>query len=241
MEENNTINSQLSRALKEQLAAEDRPREKAKHKGFEALTTAELLAIIIGSGTPGESVVELCRRILRDHNGKLYLVARNSIRDLMRYKGIGEVKAIEVLAALELSRRYQLEKFEEDSVVRESKDAYQYLRQRMEHLEHEEIWIMLLNRGRRIMGSYRVSSGGTAMAVGDVKIILRTALEHLADGMILAHNHPSDTVKPSPQDDNLTRQVKAGCDAVGISLLDHIIVCRGGNFYSYADNSHILR
>lgn len=229
----------LSRALKTQLAAEDRPREKAKEKGFESLSTAELLAIIIGSGTPGESVVELCQRILRDHNNKLYLVARNGIKDLMRYKGIGEVKAIEVLAALELSRRYQLEKFEEDSLVRESRDAYQYLRQRLEHLEHEEIWILLLNRGRRIMGSYRISSGGTAMAVGDVKIILRTALEHLADAMILAHNHPSDTLQPSPQDDSLTRQVKAGCDAVGIALLDHIIVCRGGNYYSYADNTRL--
>lgn len=238
MEDTNPINQQ-SRALKEQLAVEDRPREKAKEKGFEALTTAELLAIIIGSGTPGESVVELCQRILRDHNSKLYLVARNSIKDLMRYKGIGEVKAIEVLAALELSRRYQLEKFEDDAVVRESKDAYQYLRQRLEHLEHEEIWILLLNRGHRITGSYRVSSGGTAMAVGDVKIILRTALEHLADGMILAHNHPSDTLQPSPQDDSLTRQVKVGCEAVGISLLDHIIVCRGGNFYSYADNGRL--
>lgn len=229
----------LSRALKTQLAAEDRPREKAKEKGFESLSTAELLAIIIGSGTPGESVVELCQRILRDHNNKLYLVARNGIKDLMRYKGIGEVKAIEVLAALELSRRYQLEKFEEDSLVRESRDAYQYLRQRLEHLEHEEIWILLLNRGRRITGSYRISSGGTAMAVGDVKIILRTALEHLADAMILAHNHPSDTLQPSPQDDSLTRQVKAGCDAVGITLLDHIIVCRGGNYYSYADNTRL--
>ena len=238
MDDTNTMNQQ-SRALKEQLAAEDRPREKAKEKGFEALTTAELLAIIIGSGTPGESVVDLCQRILRDHNSKLYLVARNSIKDLMRYKGIGEVKAIEVLAALELSRRYQLEKFEDDALVRESSDAYQYLRQRMEHLEHEEIWILLLNRGRRITGSYRVSSGGTAMAVGDVKIILRTALEHLADGMILAHNHPSDTLQPSPQDDALTRQVKDGCKAVGITLLDHIIVCRGGNYYSYADNARL--
>ena len=238
MDDTNTMNQQ-SRALKEQLAAEDRPREKAKEKGFEALTTAELLAIIIGSGTPGESVVDLCQRILRDHNSKLYLVARNSIKDLMRYKGIGEVKAIEVLAALELSRRYQLEKFEDDALVRESRDADQYLRQRMEHLEHEEIWILLLNRGRRITGSYRVSSGGTAMAVGDVKIILRTALEHLADGMILAHNHPSDTLQPSPQDDALTRQVKDGCKAVGITLLDHIIVCRGGNYYSYADNARL--
>lgn len=238
MDDTNTMNQQ-SRALKEQLAAEDRPREKAKEKGFEALTTAELLAIIIGSGTPGESVVDLCQRILRDHNSKLYLVARNSIKDLMRYKGIGEVKAIEVLAALELSRRYQLEKFEDDALVRESRHAYQYLRQRMEHLEHEEIWILLLNRGRRITGSYRVSSGGTAMAVGDVKIILRTALEHLADGMILAHNHPSDTLQPSPQDDALTRQVKDGCKAVGITLLDHIIVCRGGNYYSYADNARL--
>lgn len=229
----------LSRALKVNMAAEDRPREKAREKGFESLTTAELLAIIIGSGSPGESVVELCQRILRDHNNKLYLVARNSIKDLKRYKGIGEVKAIEVLAALELSRRYQLEKFEDHNEVRESRDAYQYLRQRMEHLEHEEIWILLLNRGRRIMGSYRISSGGTAMAVGDVKIILRTALEHLADGMILAHNHPSDTLRPSPQDDNLTRQVKAGCEAVGVALLDHIIVCRGGNYFSYADEGRL--
>lgn len=228
-----------SRNLKIFLSEEDRPREKAKNKGFGALSTAELMAILIGSGSTGESVVELCQRILRDHDDKLYKIARLSIKDLMRYKGIGEVKAIEVLAALEMSRRYQLEEFEEDFQVKCSEDVYRYMRQVISHLSHEELWILILNRANRVTERIRVSQGGTSKTVGDIKMILRTALEHRAEGIIMCHNHPSDSLNPSVDDDNLTKLVRNGCNAIGISFLDHIVVSRSG-YYSYADHGKVI-
>lgn len=224
-----------SRALKTLLAQEDRPREKAKTRGFDALTTAELMAILLGSGSRGESVVELCQRLLSDYDNKLYLLARLSIKDLMKYKGIGEVKATELLATLEIARRYQLEKFDEQYQITSSARAYEYLRPLMSHLDHEELWILVLNRAKRVTDRVRISSGGTSATVGDVKVILHEALARLADGIILSHNHPSDTVRPSGVDNQLTQAVKKGCDAVGIAFVDHIIVCRGG-YYSYSDN-----
>lgn len=226
-----------SRALKEMVAENDRPREKAKHQGFDALTTAELMAIIVGSGSRGESVVELCQRILRENEDKLYRVARLTVNDLVKgYRGIGEVKAMEILAALELGRRYHLEKFVESPHIRSSQDAYEFLRLRLEHLTHEEMHVLLLDRSKRVLHHERVSSGGTAMTVADVKMILKPAIEHLADGIILAHNHPGDTPRPSGIDDTLTRSVKQACKVMGIEFVDHIIVCRAGRYYSYTDN-----
>ena len=226
-----------SRALKEMVAENDRPREKAKHQGFDALTTAELMAIIVGSGSRGESVVELCQRILRENEDKLYRVARLTVSDLVKgYRGIGEVKAMEILAALELGRRYHLEKFVESPQIRSSQDAYEFLRLRLEHLTHEEMHVLLLDRSKRVLHHERVSSGGTAMTVADVKMILKPAIEHLADGIILAHNHPGDTPRPSGIDDLLTRSVKQACKVMGIEFVDHIIVCRAGRYYSYTDN-----
>ncbi len=227
-----------SRALKETLAESDRPREKAKALGFSSLTTAELMAIIVGSGSQGESVVELCQRILKSYDNKLYLMARQTIKDLTKFRGIGEVKAIELLAALEIARRYQLEQVDEMPQIRTSADAYRHLRPVMQDLDHEEIWILVLNRAKRVTHRVRISVGGTTVAIGDVKIILREALERRAEGIILAHNHPSDNTSPSAADDNLTQKVKAGCNAVGIDLVDHIIVCRG-NYYSYIDSSRL--
>lgn len=230
-----------SRPLKLTTSLDERPREKAKAKGFAALTTAELLAIILGSGSPGESVVELCQRMLHDHQGKLYNLARRSVKDLMNgYRGIGEVKAIEILAALELARRYQQEEFDERFKITSSDDAYKYLRTRMEHLDHEEIMVVLLNHAKQVEECVRISSGGTAMTVADIKMILRPAIERLSSGIILAHNHPSDNPKPSAQDDRLTERVHEACKVMDIQLVDHIIVCRGGHYYSYADHGCLM-
>ncbi len=221
------------------LALEDRPREKALRHGFETLSMAELVAIIIGSGSPGEDVVELCQRILNDHENKLYKIARRGVKDLMKYKGIGEVKALQTLAAIEIARRYQQEKFTKDFQVRSSQDAYNYLYPRMCDLEHEEMWVLVLNRAKRVVDRFRVSIGGTSATVGDIKIILKQAIESLADSIILSHNHPSDTASPSPQDDLLTQKLQAGCKAIEIPLVDHIIVCRGGKYYSYCDQGKL--
>lgn len=235
-EENEQKSLVGTRTLKTHLAEEDRPREKALHKGFQSLTTAELMACIIGSGTPGESVVDLCQRIISDNSNKLYMIARRGLKELMGYKGIGDVKALQLLAALEISRRYQLEKFDEQVQIRTSMDAYQYLRQLMEHLDHEELWILVLNRAKRVVDRVRVSTGGTSATVGDIKIILKAAIEKLADGIILSHNHPSDNPRPSAQDNELTKKLKEACQLVDIPLVDHIIVCRGNNYYSYCDH-----
>lgn len=230
-----------SKALKENLPEEDRPRERAKKLGFRALSVAELMAILMGSGTVGLSVVDMCQKIFRDNGYKLTRMGRLSYHDLMRYRGVGEVKALELLAALEIGRRYQLETLDDkDTQITNSRVAYDYLRNFMGDLDHEEAWMLILNRAKKVTGRVSLSSGGTAMTAVDVKIVLKEALLHLADGIVLAHNHPSDNPSPSRDDDNLTRRVREGCMAVGISMVDHIIVCRGGRYYSYCDQGRLL-
>ena len=241
MEEKENNKLAGTRNIKDTVPEEDRPREKAKKHGFGSLSTAELLAILLRVGTPGESVVDLCQRILRDNNDKLYLIARKGINNLVKnYHGIGEVKAIEILAALELARRYQQEEFQERFKITSSDDAYSYLRPRMEHLDHEEILVVLLNHAKQVEECVRISSGGTAMTVADIKMILRPAIERLSSGIILAHNHPSDNPNPSTQDDRLTERVHQACKVMDIQLVDHIIVCRGGRYYSYNDHARLL-
>lgn len=231
-------NNRLGLAIK-QLNESDRPREKAKEKGFQALTDAELLAILIGSGSLKESVVDLCQRILADNDYKFNSLARRTIADLVNsYHGVGEVKAITILAALELGRRYEAEKPIENPQITSSQDIYNYLRPLMGHLDHEQMRIVTLSRSKRIIRSHIISEGGTSATVGDIKIILRAAINDLADAIILAHNHPSGNLTPSRNDNDLTRQIKTGCTAVGIQLLDHIIVTRSG-YYSYLDSDNL--
>ena len=241
MEEKDNIKLAGTRNIKETVPKDDRPREKAKKYGVGSLSIAELLAIILRSGSQGERVTELSERILKDHNEKLDLIARKTIKGLMNnYKGIGEVKAIEMLSAFELARRFQEEIFEEGFKITSSEDGYAYLRPRMEHLDHEEIWVTLLNHAKQVMDCVRISSGGTAMTVADIKMLLRPAIENLSSGIILAHNHPSDNPNPSAQDDRLTERVHQACKVMDIQLVDHIIVCRGGRYYSYNDHARLM-
>lgn len=227
-------------SLKDKIAVDDRPREKALAHGFANHSPAELLAVIIGSASAKEDVVKLCQRILNDHDNKLYNIARRSVVDLSRqYHGVGEVKALQILAAIELAKRYQSEQFDNGTTLHDIEDAYRIFRPLISDLPHEEIWIVTLSRQNRITGKFRVSQGGTAAAATDVKIILRIAIEQMAESIILAHNHPSDTPRPSGPDDNLTAAVYDGCKAIGINLLDHIIVCRGGRYYSYLDQGRL--
>lgn len=222
-----------SRALKHNTALDDRPREKAMKYGFSTLSAAELFAIILGSGSRGESVVELCQRILNDHDNKIYKIARHKYSDLARmYRGVGEVKAVEILAAIEIARRFQGEEFEDDFQITDANAAYRYLSTFMLDKEHEEMWVLLLDRAKHVKARELVSTGGTTATVGDEKIILKHAITHLASSIILAHNHPSNNPRPSMQDDVLTQRMKQACEAVGIPLDDHIIMCRG-NYYSY--------
>lgn len=232
-------NENYTRAIKN-LAAEDRPREKAASKGFRALTTAELLAILIGSGSRGESVVDLCQRILNANDNKLYNLGRRNIQDLTEmFHGIGEAKATTILAALEIARRYREEKGGEERLqLTDSKSVYEYIKYELWDLNHEEFWIITLNRAKRITGRFQISQGGTASTDVDIKILLKTALQQLADCIIAVHNHPSGNIHPSRQDDIITENIRKGCSAIGIPLLDHIIVSRSG-YFSYMDNGKL--
>ncbi len=236
MEDNNIIDNAhdfKSRALKLNTSLDDRPREKAMKYGFSDLSPAELFAIIIGSGSRGENVVDLCQRMLNDHDNKIYKIARLDCNDLARmYRGVGDVKALQVLAAIEIARRFQGEEFDEEFQITDANAAYRYLRTFMLDKNHEEMWMLVLDRAKHVKAKVMVSSGGTSATVGDEKIILRQAIVSLASSIILAHNHPSNNARPSIQDDALTQRLKKACDAVGIPLDDHIIVCRGG-YYSY--------
>ena len=222
-----------SRALKFNTSLDDRPREKAMKYGLSDLSPAELFAIIIGSGCQGENVVDLCQRLLNDHDNKIYKIARLDYNDLARmYRGVGEVKALQILAAIEIARRFQGEEFDDEFQITDANATYRYLRTFMLDKNHEEMWMLILDRAKHVKAKVKVSSGGTAATIGDEKIRLRQAIVGLASSIILAHNHPSNNPRPSIQDDTLTQRVKKACDAVGIPLDDHIIVCRG-DFYSY--------
>jgi len=227
----------MPRAIK-YMPEQDRPREKALKQGVAMLTDAELMATLIGSGQPGESVVDLCRRILHDNDDKLYKISRLKINDLMRYSGIGEVKAINIMAALELGRRLENEEFVEQPSVTSSEVAFKLLRRLLAHLDHERLMILVLDRAKHVVKECVVSDGGLTATVGDVKVIMRMAIENNADSIIMAHNHPSNNPSPSRQDDMLTRKVAEAGRLLDIVLVDHIIVTQG-RCYSYMDNGRL--
>lgn len=233
-----TSQAAYTRAIKN-MAADDRPREKALQHGFGALSTAELLAILVGSGTRGESVVDLCQRILNTFDNRLNSIARLSVKDLTKqFRGIGSVRAITILAALELGRRYHSEKMPQRPQVLSSRSVYDYLKMDLIHLPHEEFWMLTLDRAKHITAKIKISSGGTSMTAVDPKIILKTAIDHLAEGIIIAHNHPSGNNFPSPNDDNITIQLQKSCHVIGIEFVDHVIISETG-YYSYVDEGKI--
>ena len=203
---------------------EDRPREKLLLKGTSALSDAELVAILIGSGTPKMSAVELSKKILLQGNNNLNELARLSVKDLMKIKGIGEAKAITIVAALELGRRRKEQDPEEKPKITSSKDAFDLLKGEMMDLPKEEFWVLLMNRANRVIKKKRVSEGGVSGTVADPKIIFKLALEELASGIIVAHNHPSGNLQASQSDIDLTRKLKEAGKFLEIQLLDHIII-----------------
>ncbi|MBK8491707.1 MAG: DNA repair protein RadC [Saprospirales bacterium] len=215
-------------------AEDDRPREKMVLKGRQQLTDAELLAILLGSGSRAESALGLAQRILRSVENDLHALGKCSLHDLMKFKGIGQAKALSVAAALELGRRRHLTEVRHRPQVRGSRDAFQLLSGLLEDLAHEEFWVLLLNRANRVIGREQISSGGTAGTVVDSKIVFRKALECRASSIILSHNHPSGQLQPSQADINLTKKLKEGGALLDIHILDHLIV-GDRNFYSFAD------
>lgn len=217
---------------------EDRPREKLILKGKSALSDAELLAILLGSGSKTMSAVDLGKKILQNVDNNLHQLARLTIKDLVKFRGIGKAKAITILAALELGRRRNQLEEQEKPKIGGSSDAYELLKSDLLDIPHEEFWVILLNRANRVVKKYQISQGGVAGTVADPKIIFKAALEELASGIILAHNHPSGNLKASQADVDLTKKLAAGGRLLEIQVLDHLIIA-GQKYFSFADEGLI--
>lgn len=219
-------------------AEADRPREKLMQRGEEALTNAELLAILIGSGSARKSAVMLMQEVLQACDGRLSNLSRMSIEELMTWNGIGAAKAITLKAAAEIGRRRALEKAQELEQIRTASDVYRLMHPKMQDLPHEEFWVLLLNNQSRVLKSVRMSSGGITQTAVDVRMILREALLAGATAIVACHNHPGGSLTPSNDDNNLTRRIGNACETLNIRLIDHVIVT-DGNYYSYAENGKI--
>ena len=221
-----------------QWAEEDRPREKMMFHGVSALSNAELLAILIGSGNTEESAVGLMRKVLADYSNNLNELGKASIDELCRYKGIGPAKAITILAASELGKRRKEEKVEERVTILSSKDVYECFYPLMCDLPTEECWVLLLNQASKIIDKVKIGAGGLNATAVDVRCILREALLKRASAIALCHNHPSGSIRPSREDDRLTQQVNQASQCMNIRLVDQVILTDGA-FYSYADEGRI--
>lgn len=214
---------------------DDKPREKLLHKGKSALSDAELIAILIGSGSRSESAVELSKRILASADNNLNELGKLSINQLMTFKGIGEAKAVTIAAALEMGRRRRGEEALQITKISSSKDAFEVLQPIMGELEHEEFWVMYLNNSNKILNKSQLSKGGITGTLVDVRILMKQSLELGAVGIILAHNHPSGTLKPSNADKQITQKIKKASESLDIKVLDHLIITQK-DYYSFADN-----
>ena len=213
---------------------DDQPREKLRNKGPQSLSNAELLAILIGSGTPGTSAVELMQDVLNDCKNNLNTLGKMSIRDLCTYKGIGEAKAITILAACELGKRRQAETPEERPDLGTATRIYNHMHAVMQDLDVEEFWVLLMNQHYRLIKKVRISRGGITETPVDIRIIIKEAV--LANCTILAvcHNHPSGNLSPSHADNDLTRRIKRACELMDIHFLDHVIVT-DGQYFSFKE------
>ncbi len=227
--------SQLSRVAIKAWAEADRPREKLVEQGRRALTDAELLAILIGSGSREESAVELCRRILHDKGNDLNKLSRLSVSELCRYKGIGEAKAISIVAALELGRRRRERKDEQRPILNSSKRVHEYMEHVYNDLPYEEFWVLFLAGGCKLIAKVLIGKGGNDFTPVDIKQVLRLALEYRTTSIILTHNHPSGTLKPSSMDVQLTNKLNDGAKLFDVAINDHIIFTNDG-YYSFRDS-----
>ncbi|MCL4149778.1 UNVERIFIED_CONTAM: hypothetical protein GTU68_018312 [Idotea baltica] len=213
---------------------DDKPREKLVNKGKSVLSDAELIAILIGSGSRNESAVELSKRILASVNNNLNELGKLSIKQLMQFKGIGEAKAVTIAAALEIGRRRRGEDAVKITKISSSRDAFNLLHSTMGELPHEEFWIVYLNNANSVLQLSQLSKGGLTGTLVDVRIVMKQALELGAVALILAHNHPSGTLKPSAADKQITQKLKLGAEALDIKVLDHLIITQK-DYFSFAD------
>lgn len=215
-------------------AESDRPREKLLEKGNTALSDAELVAILIGSGTVSMSAVDLSREILASVQNDLHRLSLLTLKDLQKFKGIGEAKAITIVSALELGRRRKEQDMVQKPRVMSSQNAYDLLRSDMHYLPHEELWVLLLNRSNFVIKKQKVGQGGVNETIADTRIVFKLAIEHLASSILIAHNHPSGNLKPSKSDEELTWKFKEAGRLLDIPLVDHLIITDNG-YFSFAD------
>ncbi len=215
-------------------AEEDRPREKLLLKGKTALSDAELIAILIGSGSRDESAVDLSKRILSVAKNNLNELGKLGIPELQKFKGIGEAKAISITAALELGRRRKQSDPLKRVKITSSNSVYEVMREVMDDLPHEEFWVLLLNRANQVIEKVNISKGGVSQTVVDAKIVFKMALDRLASSIILCHNHPSGNLKPSEADKQLTKKIKEAGRILDLPILDHLIFA-DNTYFSFAD------
>jgi len=213
-------------------SADDQPREKLRDRGPQALSNAELLAILIGSGTPGVSAVELMQSVLSDCNNNLNTLGKMSIRQLMGFKGIGEAKAITILAACELGKRRQAETPEERPELSSATRVYRHMLPVMQDLDTEEFWVLLLNQSHKLIKKIKIAHGGISEVSVDIRIIIREAVLANATIVAVCHNHPSGNTMPSRQDDSLTQSIKRACEMMRLYFMDHVIIT-DGQYFSY--------
>lgn len=217
-----------------QWSEEDRPREKLVSKGRKSLTDAELIAILIGSGSRELSAVDLSKRILAQCDNDLNQLAQLSLKDLMRFKGIGEAKAISISAALELARRRKPENMSRNTAIKCSKDAFEVLKAQFLDLPHEEFRVLLLNQANKVIKQELIGRGGITGTVADTRLIFHTAIENKAVGLVISHNHPSGNLQPSEADKRLTKKIITAGETLDIKVLDHLIISNEG-YFSFAD------
>lgn len=213
---------------------DDRPREKLLHKGKDALSDAELVAILIGSGSRNESAVALSKRILASVDHNLNALGKLSVGQLMKFKGIGEAKAVSIAAATELGRRRQSDKAEEPTKITGSNAVFRLLQPILGELPHEEFWILYLNNSNKVLHKHQLSKGGMTGTLVDVRLVLKLALERGAVSLILAHNHPSGGLRPSQADKDITTKLKVAAASLDIKVIDHLIITEN-SYFSFAD------
>jgi DNA repair protein RadC len=216
------------------LAEDDRPREKLAVRGRHTLSDAELIAIVLGSGSTTETAVQLAQRMLHENHNNINELARLSIADLKKFRGVGHVKAINIAAAFELGRRRSETAAVERDKITSSNVAYRILQKRLGDLPHEEFWVLVLNRANQVMREEYLSKGGISGTVVDVRLICKLAIENNASGVVIAHNHPSGQVLPSEQDKAITKKLKEALKFFDISLLDHLII-GDQQYFSFSD------
>lgn len=221
-----------------EMDADQQPREKALKYGVGYLSVAELWALILRTGSQGYPITELCRDMMRHNDGNLHKLERRTLQELCEIPGVGEMKGVQILAVMELIKKYCQEKIPEDEQIRSSQQIYDRMRHKIGNIDHEEIWMLLLNRQNRVIKEIRLTSGTSTASVFETKKAIKIAILENAESLILCHNHPSGTLRPSPQDDNLTKELKEASKFMGMRMLDHVIVTANG-YYSYNDSGKL--